>query len=79
MDEVCLDEKRNEFTGYLSVTTKEMLEHLLKRYGKISPVDLEKNKAKLQEPIDPYLPIDVYFKSVDDYLQYTADAKMPFT
>ena len=74
-----LEEKRNKFTGYLSVTAKEMLEHLLKRYGKISLVDLENNKAKLQEPINPDFPIDVYFKRIDDCLQYAADAEIPFT
>ena len=49
VDEVYLGEKRNKFTGYLSVTAKEMLKHLLKRYGKISRVNLENNKAKIQE------------------------------
>ena len=77
VEEVYLKEKRNKVMGYLSFTTKEMLKHLLKWYGKISPRDLENNKTKLQEPIDPDLPIKVYFKCVDNCLQYAADAETP--
>ena len=56
-----------------------MLQHLLKWFGKIYPVDLENNKTKLQEQIDLYLLSDVYFKQVDNCLQYTADTETSFT
>ena len=79
VDEDYLEEKRNKFTVYSLETAKEILEHLIKTYGKISLVDLENNKARLQEPIDPDLPIDVYLKLVDDCFQYAADAETSFT
>ena len=37
------------------------------------------NKARLQEPIDPDLPIDAHFKCVDDWFQYAGDSETPFT
>ena len=55
-----------------------MLQHLLKLYRKILPVDLENNKTKLQEPIDPDLPINVCFKCIDNCLQYAANAETSF-
>ena len=34
VDEVYLSEKRNRYTGYHRVSTRELLDHLMQRYGK---------------------------------------------
>jgi hypothetical protein len=47
-----LSEMRNKYTGYLGVTTHDLLDHLLDRYGKITPADIEDCKRRINEPID---------------------------
>ena len=79
VQDVYLEEKRNRYTGYLTVPTKELMDHLLKRYGKITDGDLQLNKQRMNEPMDPSLPIDMYFKRIDDCMQYAADAETPYT
>jgi hypothetical protein len=65
-----LCEMKNKCTGYLGVTTRNLLDHLLDRYGKISSVDLKNNNTRMNEPIDSSQPIVIYFKRIDDGLQY---------
>ena len=79
VQDVYLEEKRNRYTGYLNVSAKELMDHLLKRYGKITDGDLQLNKERMNEPLDPSIPIDMYFKRLDDCMQYAADADTPYT
>jgi hypothetical protein len=79
IEDVYLNELRNKYTGYLGVSTRDLLDHLLDRYGKISPIDIENNKNTMDEPIDTTQPIDVYFKTIDDCVQFAADAHVPYT
>ena len=58
-----LCELRNKYTGYLGVATRDLLHHLIDRYGKITTADVEANKSRMNEPIDITHTIDVFFKS----------------
>ena len=42
--EVYIDKLRNKSTGYLGITARDLLDHLLDRYGKITPADVEECK-----------------------------------
>ena len=66
VDAVYLEEKRDRYTGFLAVTAQDLVTHLLQRYGKITALDLMSNKQKMDEPLDPSVPIDVYFKRIDE-------------
>jgi hypothetical protein len=79
IDDTYLCEMRNKYTGYLGVTTRDLLDHLIDRYGKITPADLETNKKRMNEPIDSTQTIDVFFKRIDDCIQYADDGEVPFT
>ena len=79
VDEVYLHEKSDKYTGYLGVSSQELIDHLLDRYGKISSADLENNKDRMAEPYDPSQPIDAYFKRIDDAVQYAIDGKHKFS
>ena len=50
--DIYLFELRNKYTGYLGVTTRDLLDHLIDQYGKITTADLEANKSRMNEPID---------------------------
>ena len=79
VEDLYLSEKCNRFTGYLGVTTRDLLDHLLERYGNITAADLQANKDAMDEPIDVTLPIDAYFKRVEDCIQLATDANTPFS
>jgi hypothetical protein len=72
-------EMRNKYTGYLGITTRDLLDHLLDRYGKITPADLELNNKRMNEPIDSTQTIDAFFKRIDDCTQYATDGRVPYT
>jgi hypothetical protein len=72
-------EMRNKYTGYLGVTTRDLIDHLLDRYGKITPADIEQCKTKMNAPLDSTQPIDIFFKRIDDCVQYAADGNVAFT
>ena len=63
-------EMRNKYTGYLGITTRDLLDHLLDRYGKSTPADIETCKQRMNEPIDSTQPIDIFFQRIDDCVQY---------
>ena len=55
------------------------MNHLLQRYGKITASDLMNNKRKMDEPLDPSAPIDVYFKRIDKCVQFATDTETAYT
>ena len=79
VEDIYLCEKRNKFTGYLGVTTKYLLGHLMERYGVITTDDLELNKRNMDEAFDSTIPIEAYFKNIDDAVKYADDAGTPFS
>ena len=79
VDDIYLEEQRNRYTGYLAVTSKDLITHLLRRYGKISPGDLNRCNQRMTEPMDPSLPIDMFFKRIDGCIELAADAENPFS
>ena len=70
---------KNRYTGYMSHTARDMLQHLLARYGKIMPSDLDKNVKTFNEPMDPTQAIDVYLKRLEDCCVLADDAGVPYT
>ena len=79
VDDLYISEKCHRFTGYLGVTTRDLLDHLLERYGNITAADLQVNKDSMDEPIDVTIPIDAYFKRIEDCMQLAGDADTPFS
>jgi hypothetical protein len=73
-----LSEMQNKYTGYLGVTTRDQLDHLLDRYGKITPADIEDCKRRMNEPINSTQPIDVSLQRVDECIQYGVDGQVAF-
>ena len=78
-EDVFLHEVRNKYTGYLGVTTRDLLDHLLDRYGKITAADIEECKRRMTSPMDIDQSIDRFFERIDDCVQYAADGSVAFT
>ena len=79
IDDTYLCELRNKYTGYLGISTRDLIDHLLDRYGKITPADIAACKRRMNDPIDSTQPIDIYFRKIDDCVQYAADGQVAFT
>ena len=47
VDAVYLQEKRDRYTGFLTVTARDLITHLLQCYGKITALDLMANKHRM--------------------------------
>ena len=46
VDEVYIGKLQKKYTGYLGITARDLLDHLLDRYGKITPADVEECKNR---------------------------------
>eukprot|EP00957_Ditylum_brightwellii_P132968 10138591-Ditylum_brightwellii.AAC.1 len=62
----------------MGVTSRDIIDHLLDQYSKITPSDLLGNSKRFQEGVDISQPIDAYFTCIDGYIQYATDGKTPF-
>ena len=49
VDEVYIGKLRNKHTGYLGITARDLLDHLLDRYGKITPADVKECKNEMRK------------------------------
>jgi hypothetical protein len=70
---------RNRYTRYMGVTPSDLLDHLLERYGRITASDIANCRTKMEEPMDVIQPIDIYFQTINDCVQFVTDGQVPFT
>ena len=54
---------RNRYTGYMGVTTRDLLDHIMDQYRNITAADLKANKARINEALDNSHPIHVFFNA----------------
>ena len=78
-DDTYLCEVRNKYTGYLGITTRDLIDHLLDRYGKITLAAIEACKVRMKEPYDLSQPINLFFQRIDDCVQDASDGQLAFT
>ena len=79
VDDTYLCEVRNKYKGYLGITTRNLIDHLLYRYSKITPADTEECKVRMNKPIGLSQPIDLFFQRIDNCVQYASDGQVAFT
>lgn len=79
MPEECLEELNNRITGFHGTTGQQMIQHLMRRYGKISESDKARCKAEFASNYDPDRSIACYWKMMDDTTQLADDAGIPFS
>eukprot|EP00957_Ditylum_brightwellii_P163033 12414736-Ditylum_brightwellii.AAC.1 len=79
VDDVYTHQLRHKYSVYLSITTRDVLDHLMDRYGQIKPADLVANGVSYNKLMDISLPIDAYFARIDDCIQYASNGNTPYT
>ena len=70
---------RNRYTGYASLTTKQLLEHLYAQYGAIVLVNLLDGEDGMKAPYDASMPIEVLFDQIEDGIEFAENASDPYT
>jgi hypothetical protein len=63
----------------MGVTPRDLLDHLLERYGRITASDIANCRTKMEAPMDVTQPIDIYFQTIDNSIQFTTHGQVPFT
>ena len=74
-----LKAERSQYMGFHGVSTLELMQNLLDRYGKKSPANIEANRKRMMEPYDSSQPINVFFETIEDCVQYAEDGKIPIS
>eukprot|EP00957_Ditylum_brightwellii_P062291 4726814-Ditylum_brightwellii.AAC.1 len=75
IEDVFLRQLRHKYSAYLSVTARDVLDHLMDSFGQIKPADLVENEVQYTKPMDISQPIDAYFAHIDDCIQFASDGK----
>jgi len=79
IDPTYIAELKVKYTGFMGVTTRDLIYHLMDSYAKIITADLRENEIRMKEPIDTGLPIEKYFERVDCCVQFADNGKAPYT
>ena len=65
-------------TGYVGVTTQQLLDHLYENYGVITAVDIEDNDTRMRESYNPTFPIETLFHQIELAVEYATAVKRPY-
>jgi hypothetical protein len=69
---------RNRLTGYSTLTTRNIMEHLLHTYGRILPSEIVRNDTNFRKEYDANEPIEILYEQIEDAMQLAADADAPY-
>ena len=79
IDPVYLATLRLPYVGIGTRTPLEILAHLYANYANITPSDLEQNCIAMQQPCDVNQPIEVFFKQIEDAMEFAAAGQTPYS
>jgi len=79
VDPVYVQPLRNRLTGFATVSTRTILDHLYARYGHISPLDLEANDQRFKAAYDTAMPIKGLFEQISKAIDLADAAGAPYT
>eukprot|EP00957_Ditylum_brightwellii_P031478 2386908-Ditylum_brightwellii.AAC.1 len=66
VDNVYICQLHHKYSAYLGVMARDVLDHLLDRYGQIKLAELVANGDRYNKPMDISQPIDAYFAHIND-------------
>ena len=79
VDDIYVSSLRNQYTGYTTLSTMNILTHLYDAYGQITDLDLDNNEKRMKTPYDPNLPIDNLFHQIEAAEEFAITGNSPFT
>jgi hypothetical protein len=69
----------DRITGFANVTTRQLIEHLYKTYGNITPADLTENDECMKAAYELLQPIEVLFDQIKDAVDLADAANAAYT
>jgi hypothetical protein len=79
IDPVYLATLRLPYVGIGTRTPLEFMAHLYTNYANITPSDLELNGISMQKPCDVNQPIEVFYKQIEDAMEFAAAGQTPYS
>ena len=79
VDDIFINALCDRHVGYANVSTLNLLTHLYNTYGKITEVDLNRNHELMSEAFDPNLPIESFFRRIEECVEFAAAGNTPFS
>ena len=79
VEDIFIASLADEHTGYSSVTTKQIFQHLNDEYCEIDDVMLIANQARISAAYDPNLPIETLWTQISEAVAYAEAGKSKFT
>lgn len=76
---IYLSTLRSALTEYSNVTTRQMLEHLYRVYGKITPAQMAENDKKMRAPFDPNQPFENFVQQIEEGMILAEAGKAEYT
>ncbi len=70
INNICIQTLQDRHTGFANVSTCELIEHLLRAYGNITPTDLAENDTRFKTAYDPSEPIETLYSQLEDAMDY---------
>ena len=66
-------------TGFANITTRHMLQHLYRSYGRINPAALLANDSTMKTAYDPNQPIEGFIDQIEDCVAFADAGLAPYT
>ena len=70
---------RNRYTGYTTITTRQIFDHLYAQYGEIGPDDLEENEKRLKQPYEATENMELLYDQIEDAIEFADNAQQPYS
>ena len=70
---------KNKHTAYANVSTIEILTHLYRTYGRITPMDLDANDQRFKAPYNPAQPFEIFVQQIEDAQDYADAGGNPYS
>ena len=79
VEDIFIHALHQQHIGYANRTTRELLEHMFRSYGRVHPHDLVANTKRMQAPWDPNTPFEQLAKQIDDCADFADAANQPYS
>ena len=76
-DDPYLATLNNEYTGYATRSTMDIIEHIYKHYACISSMDMAANNERLRASCNTKEPLESLIKRLNEYADFTTAASEP--
>jgi len=78
VNDIYLKALKNPVSGYSHITTKQLIQHLYRRYGQLTPQNLKYNDDAMNAPYDATTPIENLFEQIENAQDVASAANAPY-